>query len=126
MSAADRMPAALQAALSTVYPRAAFPNVYSGPLLEYVVWNYDELPRVFADSAPHASIYLVQVHLYCPHKESPTEAIQALRRALWDAHFTWPSLTDASDSDGQHWVLECQYTDGGGFYNSVTVSEADP
>lgn len=126
MSAADRMPAALQAALSTVYLGTVFPNVYSGPLLEYVVWNYDELPRVFADSAPHASVYLVQVHLYCPHKENPTEAIQALRRALWDAHFTWPSLTDASDSDGQHWVLECQYTDGGGFYNSVTVSEADP
>lgn len=126
MSAADRMPTALQAALSTVYPGAVFPNVYSGPLLEYVVWNYDELPRVFADSAPHASVYLVQVHLYCPHKENPTEAIQALRRALWDADFTWPSLTDASDSDGQHWVLECQYTDGGGFYNSVTVSEADP
>lgn len=116
----------LQAALSTVYPGAVFPNVYSGPLLEYVVWNYNEIPRVFADSAPHASVYLVQVHLYCPHKENPTEAIQALRRALWDAHFTWPSLTDASDSDGQHWVLECQYTDGGGFYNSVTVSEADP
>ena len=126
MSAADRMPAALQEALARGYAGAVFPNVYSGPLLEYVVWNYDELPRVFADSAPHASVYLVQVHLYCPQRKNPTEAIQALRRALWDAHFTWPSLTDASDSDGQHWVLECQYTDGGGFYNSVTISEADP
>lgn len=121
MSTAERMPEALQTALSPVFPGAVFPHVYTGPLLRYVVWNYDELPRVFADSAPHASIYLVQVHLYLPHKESPTAAIQALRMALWSAHFTWPSVTDASDSEGQHWVLECQFTDGGGFYNGVTA-----
>lgn len=126
MSTAERMPAALETALSPVFPGAVFPHVYTGSLLRYVVWNYDELPRVFADSAPHASVYLVQAHLYLPHKESPTASIQAIRRALWEAGFTWPSLTDASDSEGQHWVLECQYTDGGGFYIPPPEPAPDP
>ena len=118
------MPAALQAALETVYPGAAFPNVYIGPLPEYVVWNYDEIPAVFADSAPHASRYLVQVHYYLPHKKSPTAGIQALREALFPAGFTWPSVTDASDGDGQHWVLECQFADGGGYVYGMNTSSA--
>lgn len=113
------MTTALQGACESVFPGAVFPNVYTGPLLHYVVWNYDEIPAVFAERAPNASRYLVQVHFYLPHKESPTEAIQALRRALFNRQFTWPSLTDASDGDGQHYVLECQYVDGGGFWNGV-------
>ena len=116
------MPTALQAALDNVYPGASFPNVYTGPLPEYVVWNYTEIPAVYAERAPRASRYLCQVHLYYPHKKSPLEAIQALRWALFDAQFTWPSLTDASDSEGQHWVLECEFADGGGFYAPVPTS----
>lgn len=118
------MTTALQAACESVLPGAVFPNVYTGPLLRYVVWNYDEIPAVFAERAPRASRYLVQVHFYLPHKEEPLTGIQALRRALFDRQFTWPSLTDASDGDGQHYVLECQYADGGGFYNSVNTSSA--
>ena len=116
------MQEALQSACASVFPGACFPNVYTGTLLEYVVWNYDEIPAVYAERAPQASRYLCQVHLYYPHKKNPLTAIQALRRALWDAQFTWPSLTDASDGDGQHYVLECQYADGGGFWNGVNTS----
>ena len=32
------------------------------------------------------------------------------------AGFTWPQVTDATDAEGQHWVLECEYADGGGLY----------
>lgn len=116
---AEKMPEALQQACESVFPEASFPNVYTGGLLEYVVWNYTEIPSVYAERAPHASRYLCQVHLYLPHKEEPLDAIQALRRALFEADFTWPSLTDASDGEGQHYVLECQFADGGGFYNGV-------
>ena len=114
------MPAALQTALNSGFDGAVFPNVYTGSLPKYVVWNYSEIPAVYAERAPRASRYLCQVHLYCPHKENPLEAIQGLRRALWNAQFTWPSLTDASDSEGQHWVLECEFADGGGFYAPAT------
>ena len=34
----------------------------------------------------------------------------------FDEGFTWPIPIDATDADGQHWTLECEYTDGGGFY----------
>ena len=66
-----------------------------------------------------AARYLVQAHYYCPHRKNPQATILAAERALVDAGFTWPSLTDASDEDGQHWVLECEYTDGGGMYGLV-------
>lgn len=106
----------LDAALSALYPGAVFPIVYTGPLLRYVVWNYDVQPSVWAERAPHAARYLVQVHLYLPHKEDPRTQLLAIQRALFDARFTWPEITDASDAEGQHWVFECEYADGGGYY----------
>lgn len=107
---------AIQAAVSPIFPGAVFPHQYKGPLLEYVVWNYNQVGEVWAEGVPHAARYLVQVHLYSPHGKDPREAILKLQRALFDQDFTWPIPTDATDSDGQHWVLECEYTDGGGFY----------
>lgn len=106
----------LQAALSPLFPGAVFPQVYKGPLVRYIVWNYSVLPTLWADSRPRAARYLVQVHFYLPHREDPRETLLAIERALSDAGFTWPVPTDASDSEGQHWVLECEYTDGGAFY----------
>lgn len=108
------MAEALQGALETVFDSGQiFPHVYTGPLLKYVVWNYNMLPALWADSRPDAARYLVQVHFYLPHKENPRAAILALQQALAEAGFTWPSITDAADEEGQHWVLECEYADGG-------------
>ena len=106
----------LQAACESVLPGAVFPQLYTGGLLKYIVWDYNQIPQVFAERAPHAARYLVQVHFYLPHKENPQAAILALSRALFEKDFTWPTVTDATDSDGQHWVLECEYADGGGYY----------
>lgn len=116
MSEQKPMAQALQEALETVYPGQVFPIVYTGKAKEYLVWNYSVLPVVWAERAPQAARYLVQVHFYLPHGKNPQTAILALSRAVFDAGFTWPSLTDASDEEGQHWVLECEYTDGGGYY----------
>jgi len=109
----------MAAALATVYSENVYPDVYVGPAVEYVVYNYSIIPSVWADHAPHAARYLCQVHLYSPRGKNPTAAIQALDRALWDAGFTWPSVTDASDAEGLHHVLECEYCDGGGYYGFV-------
>ena len=106
----------LDSALSAVMPGAVFPQIYIGDLVKYVVWDYNTIPSVWAEGAPHAARYLVQVHFYLPHRENPHEALLSLSRALFDAGLTWPSLTDAADAEGQHWVLECEYTDGGGYY----------
>lgn len=106
----------LQTALNTVLPDAVYPIVNTGGGTEYFVWNYSVIPTLWAESRPNAARYLVQAHYYCPHRKNPQTTILAAERALVDAGFTWPSLTDASDEDGQHWVLECEYTDGGAFY----------
>lgn len=106
----------LTEALSPLWPQAVFPQVYTGQALRYVVWNYNSLPAVWAEDDAHAARYLVQVHLYLPHKEDPHAAILALSEALHRAGLTRPDVTDASDSEGQHWVLECEYADGGARY----------
>ena len=107
---------ALQRALSPIFPDAVFPHQYTGPLVRYVVWNYNVVGEVWAEGVPQAARYLVMVHYYLPRKEDPREAILAMQRALFDEDFTWPIPTDSTDADDQHWVLECEYTDGGGFY----------
>ena len=39
----------LQAACETVTPGAVFPDVYTGSLLKYIVWNYSQIPAVYAE-----------------------------------------------------------------------------
>ena len=109
--------AALQAALQPL-AKPVFPHFYTGDALEYITTNYTVLPQVFADRAPRAARYLVQVHYFLPHKENPNAMIQSISRALFDAAFTWPSVVDATDREGQHYVLECEYADGGGYYGA--------
>lgn len=112
----DLLSTRLQQCLENLYPDAVFPDVYTGPLPEYIVWNYNQLPAVWAEGVPHAARYLIQVHFYLPHKKSPLAAILALQQAISAAGFTLPQVTDATDAEGQHWVLECEYADGGGLY----------
>lgn len=102
----------LMATLSDLVPELA-PNQYTGKALEYLVWNYNVLPAVFADSKPDAARYLVQVHWFLPHSVNPAAKRTQLCRALNAAGFTYPSIVNASDKEGQHYVLECEYADGG-------------
>lgn len=107
--------AAAFAAISPIFPECA-PNVYKGRALEYVVWNAYTLPQVYAERIPAAARYPVQVHYYLPHGKSPTQGKLALQAALFAQGFTWPSIVNASDVEGQHYVLECEYVNAGGVY----------
>lgn len=109
----------IEAALTPIYGEDVYPDVYVGLAREYVVYNYSIIPAVYAERTPQAAKYLVQVHLYSPREKDPAEAILALSRALHDADFTWPGVTDASDAEGQHHVLQCEGCDGGGYYGFV-------
>lgn len=104
--------ARLQAALR---PSAlpVFPNLYTGPELEYIVTNYSALQVLHAGDKPNAARYLTQVHYYLPHKKNPNPMLETLCKTLFDAGFTAPSITSASDANGQHYVLECETWDGG-------------
>lgn len=99
------------AAVSPIVP-VCVPDLYETEAGEeaagrWCTFNYDELPMGFGDDAAHTSRALVQVHYFAPRKA----ATLAIRRALCDAlaaveEFTAPSIENATDEDGQHYVLE--------------------
>lgn len=95
----------------------SYPNIYTGGAKTYAVWSYAQIPAVHACDAPHAARYLITVNLYLPTKANPNVLKQAISRALFEADCTWPSITNISDSDGQGYAIECEWTDGGGYYS---------
>ena len=96
-----------------------YPNVYTGADLEYLVYTYYVIPEVFADSVSHASRYSIQLHYYLPQKENPNPTKLAIISACTSGGFTYPSMTNASDSEGQHYVFEFEYVNGGGYYSQT-------
>lgn len=106
---------ALMDALSTLL-LPVYPNVYVGDEIEYIVTNYNVIPTVYAERLPAAARYLVQVHYYLPTGKNPNSVKQSIQSALSNAGFTYPSITQAHDKDGQHWIFECEYVNAGGVY----------
>ena len=102
--------ATIRAALQPIVP-VVEPEVYTGEQLEYIVFNYDEL-FFYAESTAKERRCLVQVHLFLPRKVNPLQKKRQIANALADAGFTYPTINDASDGDGQHYVFECEYADG--------------
>ena len=92
------------------------PNVYEPDIGEdsviYCTYNYNELPRIFAEGSPDVIVHLVMLHLYAPNGRDCRKLKRDLALALHLAGFTYPEITDASDADGQHFVLECQIGEG--------------
>ena len=106
---------AAKAAISPLFPCA--PNIYRGPAVEYVAWNSYAISQAYAERKPAAVRFATQVHYYLPHGKDPRAGIVALQQALFNQGFVWPrDITDASDSQGQHYVLECDYISPGGVY----------
>lgn len=89
------------------------PDFYTGSEKEYCTYNYTEIPAAFGDGRPHAVRYLVQVHWFLPLKKRPHPKKRELGRALGAMQqcVTWPTITNASDELGQHYVYELQAVD---------------
>lgn len=107
---------AAMAAIAPLFPDACAPNEYKGNAVEYVVWNAYVIPQAYGERLPAAARYPTQVHYYLPSGVDPRPGRLALQRALFEQGFTWPSITNASDNEGQHYVLECDYVNAGGVY----------
>ena len=94
------------------------PNAGETAATVYCTFNYSEIPDSFGDNGPGAMRYLCQVHFYAPWNVSDGESNntlatrKALRRSIFAAGFTYPSVEDASDSDYQHFVFEFEDCDG--------------
>ena len=98
--------ALLVGTLDSLLPTAD--GVYIGAATEYIVFNYTELP---ADFAEHYR-YLVQVHLYAPLEKNTRTYRREISRRLVAAGFTRPTVTPASDKNGQHYAFECEIAGG--------------
>ena len=85
------------------------PNIYTGSETEYIVFNYSEYPLEFADNAPHTVGYSVQVHLFMPLKANPNTMKNSIQDALFTAGFSYPSIQDVTDEEGQHYVFLSTY-----------------
>ena len=109
---------ALQAALQPL-GLPVFPVLYTGDEKEYIVTNHTDLPQVFAERMPAAARHLVTVRYFLPWKHNPNPMILQISRALSDAGFTWPSVTEASDNEGQCYALECEYANAGGAHGQT-------
>jgi hypothetical protein len=107
MSIDERLRAAL-----TPIEDVVKPNLYDGPETEYIVFNYDEGGRLFAEGRPRAIICRVMVHLYIPSGVNPNGKKQEICEAISAAGGTWPTITNASDKEGQHYVFEFEMMKG--------------
>lgn len=97
-------------AVTPVVPEVAA-NQYRGDETTYATFNYQENPYHFADDAPEAMRYDVQVHLFLPHSQDPRTLNRGIRRGLVAMGFTHPTIVNMSDGEGQHYVFECEYTE---------------
>lgn len=101
----------LRAAVLPIVPICE-PDAYAGEESEYCTFDYAEVPDAFGDDMPQAIRYLVSLHWYLPRGVNPIAKKKQIRKALLVADFTAPTITNASDDDGQHYVFECEYWDG--------------
>lgn len=86
------------------------PDFFGGGDEEYFTFNYaDDRASDFGDDQPTHVVAYAQIHYFCPVKKDYLEMKKKLRKALLDAGFTYPSVTDATSSRDaeRHLVFEC-------------------
>lgn len=77
------------------------------PPERYCTFTYTELPDGLGDNWAALTRALVQVHYFAPLKASTLAVRHALRDAIAAVDdFTLPSIENATDETGQHYVLE--------------------
>ena len=100
MSINSTIRAAVTPIVAVCKPDVYIPAQGETPATEYCTFNYSELPEVFADGKPDAIRYLVQLHWMFPKDTIPFSKKKQIKNALLNSGFTYPSVTNASDSDG--------------------------
>lgn len=87
-------------------------GVYSGGREAHFVFVINTVPTNFADDAPQCELHLIAVHLYAPPEQDVTALIDSAKAALVQAGFDYPEITNASDAEWHHTVLETQCVEG--------------
>ena len=88
----------------------AYPDFNTQGEETYVVYNVAaETPTYFADDAPQAVIADLQAHLYMPADKNFFDDNLKMKRALFDAGFTFPAVvlnTTEENNTVRHIVYE--------------------
>lgn len=85
------------------------PNAYRGKALTYCAFSIDSYPVKFAESTAVGVRDSVSLHLFLPTGDSPVALKRRIIVALVAAGATYPSVINASDGDGQHYVLNSRW-----------------
>jgi len=102
-----------QTIITTLTPivSTVVPDIYQGNAKEFITFNYSEYQQ-YAESTSYAITYSVQVHYFAPLKTNVLTKKNQIAVALNGAGFTFPSIINANDKDGQHYVYECIFVGG--------------
>lgn len=87
------------------------PDAGETPAEVYCTFSYTEKPDLFSDNLPLAIVYQAQLHLYLPLGKNPIALKRGIRGALLAAGCAVSSFDNYTDLDGQHYVLDFEYSD---------------
>ena len=91
---------------------ACVPGDYDGESQEYCVFHVDVQPNAFADGLPSALTCAVVMDWYVPRGINPIAKQKEICLALEAAGFTYPVVTDGSDSLTQRYIFEFELPEG--------------
>lgn len=75
----------------------AHPN-YDGEEKTFLTFNISVVPMNYADDGPEHEKWLIELHLFAPVGQNTRRLRKELRQAIFDAGFTYPDQTDASEA----------------------------
>ena len=110
----DNVDSMIVTALSGILPvwNVIKEKVDEEPAETYYAFNYSTHGTGYADDEPTGEVSMVQVHLIAPLNVNVSGLVKQTKQALYNAGFTWPQVTDASDDKGRHKVFEFQHVEG--------------
>lgn len=85
--------------------------VYNGSASKYIVFNIaDSRGQIFADNKPKIDATTMQIHYFCPAGSNYYSDKAFIRKALFDAGFTYPQITELYEEETKkmHLVFECE------------------
>lgn len=88
------------------------PNQYDGPATEYCTYTYTEMPEGRRDDSAEGVRLLVSLHWFLPTRQRPSKR-RRIAAAIEEIEGTPPTVENASDRDGQHYVFEFEHLEEG-------------
>jgi hypothetical protein len=90
------------------------PTPYLGTAKEYITFDYFSNGDGFADDHPEYERYVIYVRYYAPLTTNTLSKVKLIKAALFTAGFSFPSVQDLTDKDGQYWLFQCEKVVGYG------------